>query len=33
MTTETQSQNMTQPMMWLGAAIAATIALAYFFVW
>jgi hypothetical protein len=33
MTTETQTQNMTQPMIWLGVAIAAIIALAYFFVW
>jgi len=36
MTTQTQSQShesMTQPMIWLGVAIAAIIALAYFFVW
>jgi len=36
MTTQTQSQpheSMTQPMIWLGIAIAAIIALAYFFVW
>ena len=34
MTTETQTQeNMTQTMIWLGAAIVAVIALAYFFVW
>jgi len=36
MTNQTQSQShesMTQLMIWLGVAIAAIIALAYFFVW
>jgi hypothetical protein len=34
MTTQTQAQeSMTQSMIWLGVAVAAVIALAYFFVW
>ncbi len=34
MTTQTQTQeNMTQSMIWLGVAVVAVIALAYFFVW
>ena len=34
MTTQTQShESMIQPMIWLGVAFVAIIALAYFFVW
>ena len=34
MTTETQSQaSMTWPMIWLGLAVVAIIALAYYYVW